>query len=150
MRYLYLTICFFLIACNQTTDTLSTQEISSIESKIKEVMDKQSVDWSNGDIDGFMEGYWKDDKLRFVGSKGITYGWDQTKANYKRGYPDKSAMGKLEFETKDIDVLSKEAAILLGSYTLYRTQDTLSGNFTLTWKQIDNKWLIVSDMTCGS
>ena len=37
----------------------------------------------------------------FIGSKGITYGWDSTLARYKRNYPDKATMGKLTFELKD-------------------------------------------------
>jgi hypothetical protein len=33
----------------------------------------------------------------FIGKSGITYGWQKTLDNYKKGYPDKEAMGKLHF-----------------------------------------------------
>ncbi len=149
MRILLILIVLAFISCNQGKNSLDSIEINQIETKIKSVMNQQSADWSKGDIDAFMEGYWNNDSLRFVGSRGITYGWEQTKANYKKGYPDKSAMGKLEFKINDIDVLSEEAALLLGGYTLFRELDTLSGNFTLTWKKFNDNWLITSDMTCG-
>jgi hypothetical protein len=149
MRITFILSIILLASCANISTDSKTIDFDSIKSDIKKVMDQQSVDWSEGNIDGFMEGYWKSDSLRFVGSRGITYGWDQTKANYKKGYPDKDAMGELKFDIHDIDVLSSEASLLLGSYTLFRTKDTLSGNFTLTWKKINDKWLITSDMTCG-
>jgi len=42
--------------------------------EITTMMLQQAKDWSNGNIEGFMEGYIKSDGLKFVGSKGITYG----------------------------------------------------------------------------
>ncbi|MDL5044600.1 hypothetical protein QQ054_00875 [Oscillatoria amoena NRMC-F 0135] len=53
---------------------------------IKAVMDKQLVAWNNGDIDGFMAGYWKSDKLKFVSKNGITYGWQKVYDNYKKNH----------------------------------------------------------------
>ena len=70
---------------------------SADELAIKEIMGKQEAAWNRGDIDAFMVGYWNSDSLMFVGSKGPTYGWDQTLANYKTGYPDVQAMGQLKF-----------------------------------------------------
>jgi len=148
MKYLICFLAIFLFSCSNEKP-LTSEDKKEIYSAIETVMDQQAADWSAGDIDGFMEGYWKSDSLRFVGSRGITYGWEQTKNNYKKGYPDKAAMGKLEFDMKQLDVLTPDDAILLGGFTLFRSSDTLSGNFTLTWKQFDGKWLVTSDMTCG-
>ncbi len=93
MKFIYFLAFILLVSCQSPSTELSTSAISAIKTSITDVMNTQALDWSKGDIDAFMEGYWKDEKLRFVGSRGITYGWDQTKANYKKGYPDKAAMG---------------------------------------------------------
>lgn len=147
MKYGTLILLILLMSCaDQKDQHIPTKQIKT---SIEDVMHAQADAWTNGDIDSFMEGYWKSDSLRFVGSKSITYGWNQTKANYKRAYPTREAMGSLSFDIKEIDVLSHDAALLLGGFTLYRVQDTLSGNFTLVWKNINGKWLITSDMTCG-
>lgn len=148
MKYLLIGALFLLSSCH-VDSSISDSEVKDIKSAIKSVMDKQAADWSSGDIDAFMEGYWKNDSLRFVGSRSITYGWEKTKNNYKKSYPDKAAMGELEFDLKQFDVLTKQDVIVLGGFTLFRSKDTLSGNFTLTWKNIDDQWLITSDMTCG-
>lgn len=114
---------------------------------IKAVMKKQSEDWNKGDIDAFMEGYWQSDELQFIGSRGPTYGWQKTLDNYKKSYPDKSAMGILSFDITNIDRRSKRVYSMIGSWKLTRTNDELGGYFLLIWKKIKGKWLIVSDHT---
>lgn len=109
---------------------------------------QQQKDWNNGNIEKFMEGYLKSDSLTFIGSQGITKGWNNTLTNYKKRYPDTEAMGSLTFEIISIDVISNETAILIGKYTLVRKQDNPSGMFTLVWKKVNNIWYIVSDHTC--
>lgn len=64
---------------------------------ILKLLDTQTAAWNKGELQGFMKGYWENDSLRFIGKSGITYGWNNTLANYKRGYPDTAAMGKLQF-----------------------------------------------------
>jgi len=74
----------------------------SQKKEILKVMTDQQTAWNNGNIDGYMQGYWKNDSLLFIGSKGPTYGWQKTLDNYKKSYPNKEKMGILEFS--DIQV----------------------------------------------
>ena len=135
-----------LFASCSTTKYMSSDKA---ESEIRQVMRMQEKAWSAGDIDAFMEGYWKSEELSFVGKSGITKGWTTTKNNYKRGYPDKDAMGKLTFDILEMNRISGDAYHMVGRYTLVRATDKPTGIFTLIWKYIDGKWLIVSDHTSG-
>ncbi len=140
-----------LIACGSSTSNVDWREMSfqnEQKEAISDVMAMQEAAWNEANIDQFMEGYWKSDKLRFSGSN-LTYGWENTRNNYKKSYPDKKAMGKLTFEIIEIEITSAESALLFGRYTLIRTLDKPTGLFTLAWRKIDGKWLITSDMTCG-
>ena len=56
----------------------------SQEKDILKVLHEQQTAWNNGEIENFMKGYWKDDSLLFIGSKGPTYGWQKTLDNYKK------------------------------------------------------------------
>ena len=127
------------------------QSSSIIDAKpaITKVLLDQQAAWNRGDIEAFMEGYLKTEDLSFVGSKGVTKGWDATLANYKRGYPDKAAMGELIFDIISIDQLSNDAAFMIGKYTLLREKDEPSGYFTLLWKKINGEWVICVDQTSG-
>jgi ketosteroid isomerase-like protein len=113
---------------------------------IIKLMDDQRMAWNRGDIDGFMQGYWKSDSLMFVG-KNTTYGWQNTLNNYKKGYPDKAAMGILTFDIMKVDVLDATNAFVFGAWHLKREKDAPGGYYTLWFKKIGGKWLIVCDHT---
>ena len=119
------------------------------EQAIKDVMAMQEVAWSAGDLDAFMQGYWKSEDLVFVGRSGPNYGWQTTLDNYRKGYPDLSAMGKLQFEVLRMTPIRDDAYTMIGKYTLIRAEDKPSGYFSLVWKKIDGHWVIVSDHTSG-
>lgn len=123
-----------------TSDTMVFQEI-------KDVFTMQEKAWNSGDLDQFMQGYWNSEKMTFVGSKGVNYGWMTTLHNYKKNYPDTEAMGKLFFDIITLERISPDACYMIGKYTLVRKNDSPSGHFTLLWRYIDGKWVIVSDHT---
>lgn len=126
---------------------LTACTINDKESKsILEVMNQQEQDWSNGNIDAFMQGYWQSDSLMFIGKSGIKYGWNTTLENYKKSYPDKVAMGKLKFNVLKLEV-NNNSAYMLGKWSLVRENDNPNGFFTLYWKKIDGKWVITIDHT---
>ena len=119
------------------------------ENAIKAVMKMQEQAWSKGDVHQFMEGYWKSEELSFVGRSGINKGWQTTLDNYIKGYPTKDAMGTLTFDILEMNRISDDAYHMIGRYTLVRKEDKPTGLFTLIWKKMDGKWLIVSDHTSG-
>lgn len=113
---------------------------------LKTLADQQAA-WNEGNIEKFMEGYWKSDSMQFIGKRGINYGWKQTLESYKKGYPDTVAMGKLTFDILRINPVSADAAFLTGRFHLKRSIGDASGIFTLVLRKIDGKWLVVYDHT---
>lgn len=116
-----------------------------VEKKIMDSMKQQETCWNEGDIDCFMEGYWKSEKLRFMGKNGVTYGWQNTLDRYKKTYPDKSAMGKLTFDIISLEMLDKDKALMVGKWHLARSKDELGGHFSLIWQKFEKEWVIVFD-----
>ena len=147
LKYTYSSLIFFIFF-----GQLYSQNPISIKDSldIMKVMDFQEKAWNNGDIDSFMNGYLRSEELVFSGSNGPIYGWNATKERYKRSYPDLKTMGKLSFTVNKIKSLSKNTAYLIGEYYLKRTIEDSYGHFTLIWKKINGKWLIVSDHTSSS
>ena len=113
---------------------------------IKLMADQQTA-WSKGDLDGFMQGYWKSDSLMFIGKRGPAYGWQTTLENYKKTYPDKAAMGKLTFRIDKVELLGKQDAFVMGAWSLAREKDSPGGYFTLWFRKINGEWKIVCDHT---
>lgn len=119
----------------------------SQKKEILTVMHVQQTAWNNGDIDGFMNGYWRSDSLLFIGSKGPTYGWQKTLENYKKSYPNKEKMGTLEFSDIQVKMLGKKHAFVFGKWKLIRQNDTPNGIYTLIFQKFKEGWKIVSDHT---
>jgi ketosteroid isomerase-like protein len=113
---------------------------------LKTLADQQAA-WNEGNIEKFMEGYWKSDSMQFIGKRGINFGWKATLESYKKGYPDTVAMGKLTFDILRINPVSADAAFITGKFYLKRTIGDASGIFTLVLRKFDGKWLVVYDHT---
>lgn len=109
------------------------------------IMDRQEKCWNNGDLECFMNGYWESEDLKFIGKNGITYGWQATLDRYRKGYPDKAAMGKLTFTILHTDAISKKSVMVVGKWHLQRADDAPEGHFSLIWRKIDGEWVIVAD-----
>jgi ketosteroid isomerase-like protein len=121
-------------------------QTESDKKQILSTLDRQTQAWNNGDLPLFMQGYWQSDSLRFIGKEGITYGWQATLKRYQTSYPGKEGMGKLDFNSLSIELLSPESAFVVGKWELLRPEKgNLSGHFTLLWRKIKGRWLIVAD-----
>ncbi len=118
---------------------------SKDELTIREILENQTAAWNRGDIEGFMNGYWENDSLMFIGKSGVTYGWSNTLKNYKKNYPDAAAMGQLAFTLIEVKKLSKEYYHVTGKWFLKRSIGDIGGHYTLLFRKINGRWVIISD-----
>ncbi|MFT4779998.1 MAG: ketosteroid isomerase-like protein [Flavobacteriales bacterium] len=145
MKPLYLLAIGLLsatIGCQEISDDLNEKE--NLQT-ISALMQAQENAWNEGDLDRFMSSYMKSDSLSFIGSRGLSKGWQTTLDNYKKSYPNKEQMGRLQFENLQMEQLAASSAFVLGKWTLYRNADTLSGHYSLIWKKLEAEWVIVAD-----
>ena len=141
--------CISIKADVTTTDTIKKSDTKELaEAGIRLVMEAQEIAWNNHDLEGFMQGYWKSDSLKFYGSNGLTKGWNQTLANYKKGYPTKAESGTLKFVINDISKIEGDNYWVMGEYHLKRDVGDANGPFLIIFKKINGAWKIVADMSC--
>ena len=151
MKYVFIIfnkVLFLLLTCN----LVSAQKIVSKKDSLSivNILFNQQQNWNNGDIDSFMEGYMKTNKLVFSGASGPIYGWESTRNRYKKTYSNRILMGKLKFDVLNMSRLSSDVVQLQGKFYLTREIEDSSGYFTLTWLKRNGKWLIISDHTSSS
>ena len=112
------------------------------------MLDSQQDYWNNGDVDGFMQGYWQHKELIFISQNHKpAYGWDNSLQSYKNSYPTKSSMGEFNFDILDLKLISKTTATLKGKWELIRERDNPTGLFWLDIEKFDENWLITKDST---
>ena len=139
MRYI---LCLFVLIVLSGSVAVA----QDAEGAIRKVMSDQAAAWNRGEIESFMHGYWNSDKLTFVSSQ-VTRGWQPTLERYKKVYDTREKMGTLTFSDLEITVLSKDAATVLGSWSLARANDNPHGKFTLIFRKFKDGWKIVHDHT---
>jgi hypothetical protein len=144
--YFSYAILIIVIICSHAdckSQALPTRD--SIE--ITDILFSQQEAWNNGNLKLYMNAYWKSDSLRFITKKGVTYGWYSTMDKYKNAYPDKASMGILKFGVLSLEYLSETKVLLTGTWELEAKGTVIKGIFTLIWKRMNGKWVIILDHT---
>lgn len=121
----------------------------SPEAEIEALIEQQAADWNDGDIDAFMNVYWKSEQLTFSSGGEISRGFDATLARYKKRYPTSVEMGKLTFSELEFLPLDTSAMQVLGVWNLKRDLP-IGGRFTLIFRHFPDGWKIVHDHTSKS
>ncbi|MBI1807721.1 MAG: DUF4440 domain-containing protein [Ignavibacteria bacterium] len=137
--------CLFLVLL--VLSFARSQSDSAASAEIQGVLVRQADAWNQGDIEGYMQGYWKSDSLIFTSGGNIQRGWQATLEKYRKSYNTKAEMGTLKFSDLEITMLSQESAWILGHWELQREKDHPAGVFTLIMKQFRDGWKIIHDHT---
>jgi uncharacterized protein (TIGR02246 family) len=134
-------LSLFFALCISTAVTAQSGD----EAAIRKILREQTESWNKGDLDDFMKGYWKSDSLMFIGSGGVTYGYQNTLNNYKKNYSNADKMGKLEFTLLKVQRLSPEYYFVVGKWQLTRNAGNVGGHYDLVFRKINGQWFIISD-----
>ncbi len=137
-----LILVLFLLA---SLITNSQSDYTHDKNAILEVLKKQTSAWSENNLEGFMDGYWKNDSLKFYGSNGVTYGWENTLQRYQKAYPSKDYTGTLNFKIIAVSKIAEDAYYVLGEYHLTRQVGNAKGGFMIIFKKIEGAWKIIAD-----
>ncbi len=131
---------YFTLAFSQVSLDSNKQDI------LQALTDQQSC-WNKGDLNCFMEGYWQSDSLRFMSKDGITYGWQNILSRYQKKYTTPEIMGKLSFKILSLEEVGNADYIVLGKWQIDHGDEMVKGYFSLLWKKINDRWVIVFDHT---
>jgi ketosteroid isomerase-like protein len=149
-KYLYTFAALVAVAAvvygYQKAAPRSRKEDANAEA-VRAVIEAQAAAWNRGDVEGYMEGYAKEDTTTFVSGDNITRGWQTVLERYKARYDTRAKMGTLAFTELEIKPLSEFYFIATGRWQLTRETDTPHGRFTLIFRRTNAGWRIVHDHT---
>ena len=119
---------------------------------VQRLLDSQVAAWNQGDLEGFMEGYWKSDSLTFYSGGTVTHGWQTTLDRYRKRYQSEGReMGTLVFALVDLRLLARGQALVFGGWSLKLKDGAPSGLFTLWLRWFpDAGWRVVHDHTSAA
>jgi len=149
VRYALLVLALGIASCTTSPDTAPSFSPADADS-VRAVLAAQVAAWNDGSLRGFMDGYAATDTLRFASGGTVRRGWQAALAGYERGYPDRSAMGTLRFDSLDVLGVAPDWAVVFGRWRLDREADAPSGLFTLVLNRRPEGWRIVHDHTSSA
>jgi ketosteroid isomerase-like protein len=117
------------------------------EADVLRVIKSQQIDWNHGDLEGFMDAYWKSHDTMFVVGDTVTRGWQTVHNRYVSKYNSREKMGKLSFSDLEVHMFGYDGAFVFGRWQLERDQDKPHGRFTLILRKLPEGWKIVHDHT---
>ncbi len=125
----------------------ATEGHAAVRAAAEDVVRAQEKAWNEGDVDEFVKYYWKSDDVTFSSGGKVTRGWTATANNYRERYPTREAMGRVTFSNLETTPLGDEAALMLGEWKLDRADEPMVGKFTLVFRKVDGRWVIIHDHT---
>ena len=134
------------------TDQADKDQEVRTKTAIEKTLKDQAAAWNAGNIVGFMNGYVRDDSLRFSSGGTTKRGWEEALKRYQSSYSTKEKMGTLKFTDLEILVLNEDYAEVFGAFHLTREQPfgDASGLFTLLMQRHGSEWLVLHDHTSSA
>ncbi|MDA7902138.1 DUF4440 domain-containing protein [Mariniblastus sp.] len=130
----------------QAVHQKDVDRIDYLQKELEGMLATQVTAWNAGNLEKFMDTYWKSPKLTFSSGGKTSFGWQATLDNYKKAYPTPEKMGKLHFDQLEVNRIEKNSALVLGHWHLRMSEgQQRDGNFTLIIKKIDEQWKIIHD-----
>jgi len=128
--------------------------VSDSERAIRDRLEHQAADWNRGDLEAFMDGYWRSNELVFEsvskdGTTSTTRGWQPTLDRYKTRYDTPGKIGRLTFSDLTVRITGPDTAVVNGRYEVQQKDARLTGSFVLDMRRIEGKWYITRDRTTG-
>lgn len=134
----------------QGRDDGSRREKDKDLQSVREVIDRQQAAWNAGDIEGFMDGYAREETTTFVSGDNVTRGWQTVLERYRKNYDSREKMGTLTFSELELKPLSPFYVLASGRWQLAREGDAPRGRFTLVFRRTNEGWRIVHDHTSSA
>lgn len=118
---------------------------------VRAVIEAQQAAWNRGDVEGFMDGYAREETTTFVSGDTVTRGWQTVLDRYRRRYDTRAKMGALAFTELELKPLSPFYTMAVGRWQLtLESGETPRGRFTLIFRRTAGGWRIVHDHTSSA
>lgn len=103
----------------------------------------QAAAWNDGDLAGFMNGFWNSPDFTLISGTTVTKGWSETYKRYREGYGESGDLGRLVYSDVDVKMIAEDTASVVGRFAYRRGAASSAGAMTLVLRRIEGAWRVV-------
>lgn len=131
-----------------TTDAAVKAKAEMTDQTIRDLTLKLQTDWNGGDMDAYLDAYWKSAEMSLMFGNKSVRGWQALADLFRSSWATEEAMGDFTASDIVISLLSSDTVIASGAFTHVFPDETIEGSFTHVWKQFeDGHWRIAHEHT---
>ncbi len=129
------------------TDAALKAKAAEVDQTIRDLTLKLATDWNSGDMDSYLDAYWKSPEMSLMFADQAVRGWQALADLFRSNWATEEAMG--DFSSSDVVVtqISSDTVISSGAFTHVFPDETVEGSFTHVWKIQDGEWRIAQEHT---
>ncbi len=130
------------------TDAALKAKAAETDQAIRDLTLKLQTDWNSGDMDAYLDAYWKSEEMSLMFGNQAVRGWQALADMFRGNWATEPAMG--DFTVNDVVIIqvSSDTVIASGAFTHVFPAETVDGSFTHVWKQLeDGQWRIAHEHT---
>lgn len=130
------------------TDATLAAKAAKTDETIRQLTDKLRTDWNSGNMDAYLDAYWKSEQMSLMFGNQAVRGWQALADLFRGNWSTEPAMGDFSVSNVVVIPLSPDTVISSGAFTHVFPTETVEGSFSHVWKlQADGRWLIAHEHT---
>jgi limonene-1,2-epoxide hydrolase len=130
------------------TDAALAAKAAGTEETIRQLTAKLQTDWNAGDMEAYLDAYWKSEQMSLMFGNQAVRGWQALADLFRGSWTTEEAMGDFSASNIVVVPISSDTVISSGAFTHVFPDETADGSFTHVWKQLeDGQWRIAHEHT---
>jgi len=130
------------------TDAALKAKAAETDQAIRDLTLKMQADWNSGDMDSYLDAYWKSGEMSLMSGNQAVRGWEALANVYRSNWATEEAMGDFTVNDVVVSQISSDTVIASGAFTHVFPDETVDGSFTHVWRRLeDGQWRIAHDHT---
>ena len=136
------------MGCSQSVQLGEPVEPATLQAAVDNLLTRSEQAWNGGDLEGFVGWYKRGPETTFLGSSGLTHGWEAIRDRYAGRFQPGAARDSLRFEDLETRPLAPGLGLATARYVLFRGDSvTATGVFTLIVERTPDGWRIIHDQS---
>ena len=123
------------------------QDVSDDQAQLYAWLNTLSNRWNAHDIEGYMAHFWHSENFIYIMDGEEITGWGNLLAAYRAGYSDPSAMGTIDVQRTQIEMITPDVALMIDWWTARfpaHQSRPQHGTTSFTMRKFDDGWKAVA------